>query len=676
MATSSTIVRTVCPRNCYSGCGMLAHVDNGRLVKVTGDPSHPATLGHLCSKGYRYVERVYSEDRVLHPLLADGERGSGRWKRISWDEALERIAEQLVRTRDRHGPESVLYCTGTGMLGVMSDIGEHFLHLYGGFSYHHGGLCWPAGIEACRLTFGRLAHHPPDDYVNSQCIVLWGKNAAVTNQHQMPFLRDAVRRGASLIVIDPLRTDTAARATWHLQPNPGADGALALCMAHVILAEDLHDAAFCRQRIEGFEQFAAMARDYPPESYAEVIGVPAEVIRSLARHYATRRPANINVGFGVQRYTNGGQTVRAIAALAAITGNIGAPGGGLDYASHSGDVFDCGLPLPPRAERLRLLGARAALGRTTLEAADPPITTCIVEGANPVTQNPHTEAVIAAFRRMSFTVVIDQFITDSALLADIVLPSKSIFEQADLHAGYWHGHLQYRQKAIEPPGECRTEQWVYRELARRLDLPLKYFDVETEEVLELSLPPGITLEMLSERAVLPSSVERIPFAGAVFETPSGKIELLSRQAEEQWQVDPLPRFTPPVESRQGTGGLAVKYPLHFLSTKPKHRIHSQWNHDDRLRRNQGAPALHMHPDDAAARQLADGDRVRVFNDRGAVEVPVALDERMKPGLVNLESGVWIGKDGLTTNFLTSDAHTDMNHGATYFECLVEVRKLD
>ncbi|MBI3089745.1 MAG: molybdopterin-dependent oxidoreductase [Candidatus Tectomicrobia bacterium] len=672
---SREVIRTVCPRNCYSGCGMLAHVEDGRLLKVTGDPSHPATQGRLCSKGYRYVERVYSSERLLHPLLADGERGAGQWRPISWEEALDRIAERLITVRESYGPEALLYCTGTGMKGVMAGIGTVFLNLYGGYSYHYGDLCWPAGIEACRLTFGRLTHQPPEDYRNCRCIILWGKNAAATNQHQMPFLLEAVRRGASLIVIDPLRTQTAARATWHIQPNPGSDGALALAMAHVILAEGLHDAAFCRQRIEGFEAFAAMVREYVPEESAAATGVPAATIRELARHYATRRPANINVGFGIQRYTNGGQTVRAIAALAAITGNIGIPGGGLDYANRASYVYGNGLPQPPAGERIRPLGGRAALGRTTLAATDPPIAACLVERASPVTQNPDTSAVLAAFRAIPFTVVIEQFMTDTAALADIVLPAKTMFEEADLLASYWHPYLQYRPQVIEPPGECRSELRIYGELARRLDLPMKYFELDVREVLERSLPADISLARLEQGAVLPSTAEAIPFANGRFDTPSGKIELLSRQAAELWQVDPLPRFRPPAESRGASPDLAARYPLQFFSTKPKHRIHSQWNNDEKLRRVSGQAALRIHPLDAAARGLADGARARVFNDRGSITLPVKLDDAMKPGVVNLESGLWIGKDGVTTNFLTSDAPTDMNHGATFYDCLVEVERV-
>ena len=671
MSGDTRIVRTVTPRAGYGAEPLLAHIQDGRLVKVEGDPDDRTARGQLSSFASRYVERVYSRERILHPLRRVGEPGSADFVPISWDEALDLIAEALEKVARGQDPRAVFHYGGNGQDGVMTQFSRLFFSYYGGYSTVYGDLCNSAGMEALRLTFGTLLHNPPENYRASRMIILWGKNPVVTHPQQVAFLEKARERGTRLVCIDPRRTRSAEACDEHLAPRPGTDGFFANSLAHVLFHEGLVDEDFARRHIQGLSDYRWLVRNYAPEKAAQVCEIEADRIVAFARAFGAAKPANINVGFGVQRYRNGGQTVRAIAALQAITGNIGVPGGGLDYFNQAAFVtrpYPFDIPAPPR---VRQLGPASRMGRVLLRAKEPPVRAAIIERGNPMAQSPFASAVHYALTRMDFVCVIDQFLTDTARRAHLVLPAKSMFEELDLVPNPWDGVLRLKRKCIAPPGEARTEREIYQALAERMGYPIEQFGIDPEEMLNCILPPGLSVRRLKKRSFDRYGPEFVPFSNRKFPTPSGKIELKSESAEVSWRVDPLPFYTPPRESAQTDPERYKRFPLHLLTPKTEDRFLSQWAHDESMKAPEET-RLEMHPEDAAARGLAEGDGVRVFNDRGEVRLPVRLDPGLKRGVVVLPQGRWIARDGFSVNVLTHDDITDMGYGAIYFDCLVEV----
>lgn len=665
-------IRTVCPVPCYDACAMLARVEGGRVVAVEGDPHGRISRGLLCPRGDRWPARLYHPERLLRPMARVGERGSERFEPIGWPEAIERIAEALGRVAREHDPRALLYLGGGPHPGAMAQFATLFLSYYGGHSAVYGDLCSPAGVEATRLTFGALRHHPPEDYANSRLILLWGKNSAVTSPHQMRFLREARERGTTLVCIDPLATKTARESDLHLAPRPGTDGFLANTIGHVIVEEGLYDRAFVEAHVHGFDDYRWLVRNYEPKKAAVLCDLPEERIVEFARRFAGARPANVNVGFGLQRYRNGGQTVRAIAALQAILGNVGVPGGGFDYFNQSAFLtggFSFSVPAQPR---VRQLGPIGRLGRLLLNAKEPPVRAAIIGRANPMTQTPFTSAVHYALTRLDFLCVIDPFLTDTARRADIVLPPRLPLEETDLHPGLWHGLLHLQQRCAEPPGEAKAEREIWHDLAAAMGYPTEQFEVEPEEFINRLLPPGLSASRLRKQP-FDRHGGAIPFADRKFPTPSGKIELRSDAAEHSWHVDPLPFYAPPRESEQNDPVRYKKFPLHLLTPKGEARQLSQWGNDEQLARLD-ENAVRLAPGDAASRGIAEGDRVRVFNDRGEVRLIARIDEGVRPGVVVMSSGRWISRHGHSVNVFTHDDVTDMGYGPIFFDCLVQVEK--
>jgi anaerobic selenocysteine-containing dehydrogenase len=664
-----TSFRTASPAPGYGGDAMLAHVEGGRLVRVEGDPDDRFARGRLSPFAERYVERVLGEERLRTPLVR--RTREDRLEPATWDEALERIRDALSRIARAHDPRAVLHHAGHGHDGALARFGELFLSYYGGYSALFGDLCRAAGVEATRLTFGAARHHPPEDLRNARMAVLWGKNPAVTNLHLMRFLEEARATGTRLVCIDPLRTETAALCDEHLAPRPGTDGFLAHAIAHVLIEEGLHDGAFVRDHVLGFEEYRSLVRQCGPEKAERVCGIPAERIAEFARSFGTARPANVNAGFGLQRYRNGGQTVRAVAALQAIAGNIGIPGGGFDFFNEDAFLarpYPFRLPAPPR---VRQLGAASRLGRVVLDATEPPVVAAILERTNPLAQSPHAAAVHYALQRLDFLCVIDLWLTDTAQRADVVLPAKSMFEETDVVQGAWDGVLRLKPKCIDPPPEARTEREIFRALAVLFGYPTDQFDLDAEDMLDRVLPPGISVSRLRKRAFARRGKDEIPFGDRRFPTPSGKVELRSRAAEISWRVDPLPIYTPARESRQNDPERYKRYPLRLITPKAKDRLCSQLI-------SLGDPSppapLLLNPADARARGIATGDPVRVFNDRGEATLVARVDDAAREGVVSLPQGRWIRRDGFSANVFTHDDVTDMGHGAIFFDCLVQVEK--
>jgi anaerobic selenocysteine-containing dehydrogenase len=675
--------QSACPRNCYSTCGLTLRIEDGRLRAVEPLAANRATAEGPCLKGLAYVERQCSPDRLTRPLrrLADG-----AFAPVAWDEALDELAAHLASARDGLGPQSVLYYSASGTKGLLNGVGAEFWRLFGGATTTYGDLCWMSGLEAGRLTLGANTHNAPWDLVNAQLIVLWGKNAAETNVHQMGFVATARERGAELVVIDPRRTETAERADLFLRPRPGTDGALALAVANRLIERDAVDRDFIAGHVLGFEAFAARAALWPLSRAAAVCELPAAQIEALAERFATRRPATLIAGFGMQRYAHSGQAMRALIALPAITGNLGVPGGGWQFANLQSSIFGIKDPeasYPPAARRdgpLRVSVSTARLGADMLAQRDPPLSVAWVERGNPLSQNPDTNAVLAAFRALDFRVVVDEVLTDTAREADLVLPAKNFLEQADVIGAYWHPYIQYRPRLLEPPGEVKPETWIYRALAERLGLPQAAVDAaipaeaDLEAWLERRLAPfpGLTLAALKAGPVLSPDFAEVAFADRRFPTPSGRVELCSEEAARRWGVDPLADHVEAPEAGAAAPEAAL-YPLLMMTPNTKNRIHSQFGALALIRALDPAPRLHIHPSDAAARGIAEGQRLRVFNARGELALPAHLDARLQPGTVLSHNG-WQRSEGGGVNLLSAGRETDLGHGAAFHENRVQVER--
>jgi len=676
------VFTTACPRNCYSTCALRVTVEAGRVTAIDAHPGNLATPEGPCLKGLSYLERVYSPERILHPMRRVKE---GVLEPITWDSALDLITEKLRQAKAAHGPQSILYYAASGTKGLLNGCGMAFWRAFGGCTTTYGDLCWPAGLEATRLTLGENVHSAPWDIAKARLIVLWGKNAAETNIHQMRFVEQALEQGATLVVIDPRRTQTSERAHLLLQPRPGTDGALALGLAHLLLAAGQVDADFIAAHTLGFEAFAESLKSWTPARTAEVTGVPEPQLRRLAELMGQVKPMTLCAGFGMQRYTNAGQNMRAMMALLAITGNIGKPGAGWVYANlstqifgHTKDPLDFYPPEQPDGIA-RVSISTARLGRDLLAQTDPPLTFAWIERGNPVGQNPETPKVLEALRKLDFRVVVDERMTDTAREADLILPAKSLFEQSDVIGAYWHAYLQLRQKVVEPPGEVKPETEIYWALGRRLGMTeaeLRAFlpeptDVGVETWLQARLEPfGITLAQLREAPVLAPGTPEVAFADLRFPTPSGRIELWSEEASQRWGVAPLPEYCEPVESAARAKG---KFPLQLLTPNTKNGIHSQFLTLAVIRQFEAGPVLFIGAEDARARGLQQGDSARVFNDRGELRLPVSLDFGLRSGVVVVFNG-WGFQDGGTVNLLSEGRETDMGHGAAFHDNLVDVER--
>ena len=665
---------------------MTVEVEGGRLRRVLPHPGNRATPDGPCLKGLSYVERAASPDRILYPLRR---RHGGGFERISWDDALDETCGRLARVREEHGPQAVLYYAASGTKGLLNRVGEAFWRLYGGYTGTYGDLCWPAGLEATRLTLGANEHNAPWDLANARLIVLWGKNAAETNIHQMPFVEAALGAGGRLVVVDPRRTETAERAELLVQPRPGTDAALALAVAHVLFRDGLVDRPFLDAYVLGHEAYRERVASLTPAWAEEITGVPVAYIERLAEAIGTVEPMTLAAGFGMQRYTNSGQTMRALIALVALTGNFAKPGAGWQFANLQTAVFDdpkdpIAFYPPERPDGVaRIAVSMARLGADMLALRDPPLKMAWVERGNPIPQNPETPTVLRAFRQLDFRVVVEQFLTDTAREADIVLPAKTMFEQTDVIGAYWHPYIQLRRKVLDPPGEVKPESEIYRLMAERLGMPPGAVEealpgvgdkaVEAWLARHLARFPELSLERLSSGPVLAPGHREIAFADLRFPTPSGKIELVSEEAAARWGVDALPRWIEPAEAVSTTGRDGGGFPLYLMTPNTKNRIHSQFGNLDMIRAHDPAPALRVSPADALPRGIAEGDRVRIWNDRGSLEVLCTLDFGMRSGCVSLANGWWVG-DGGAVNLLSAGRETDMGHGAAFHENRVELER--
>lgn len=692
------VTYAACPHDCPDACGVLITVEDGRATKIQGDPGHPVTRGFLCAKVTKYLDRVYSPDRVLYPMRRKKPKGEGKgdfgsFVRISWEEALDEITTRLKKTADEFGPESILPYSYGGTLALLSNTGmaHRFFHRLGA-SQLKRTICATAGGDALISVLGRKMGTEPEQFPDSRYIIAWGANIHGTNIHLWPFIEEARRRGAKLVVIDPYKTRTARCADWYLPINPGTDVALALAMMHVIINENLYDVDYVSRHTLGFDELRNRVQEYPPQRVSQWTGLAAADIERLAREYATTRPAVIRVNYGVQRSQNGGMAVRAITMLPCITGSWKEPGGGLQLSTSGAYPLDKlsverpDLMLKSPLGRAARVVNMSELGKALTQLEHPPVKAVFVYNSNPAAIAPNHNDVIKGFLRPDlFTVVHEQFLTDTTDYADIVLPATTFFEHKDLQHAYGHYHLQVSNQAIAPLGECKSNNDLFRELAQRMGFSDPCFSQSVDEMIDGALQPahqpgwlnGITRERLEKEGHIRLNIGEgpfLPFAQGEFPTRSGKAELYSESLAAEG-LDPIASFIAPEESRHTQN--AKRYPLELLSRKADNYLNTTFANQSSLQPMERPELLEMTSEDAERRDIREGDWVRVFNDRGQVTLRAHVNGSVQRGVVAARLN-WarLAPDGKSINALTSEILTDIGAGPSLYSCLVEVERMD
>ncbi len=729
------VVHAACPHDCPDACGVLITVEDGRAVRIQGDPAHPVTRGFLCAKVAKYLDRVYSPDRVLYPMRRVKPKGpscepaelrSARtgqspvptqaWQRITWDQALDEISDRFNKIITDFGSEAILPYSYGGTLGALNgaSMDRRFFHRLGA-SQLARNICSVAGETGLKSVIGVKLGTEPEQFRHSRYIIAWAANIHGNNVHLWPFIEEARRQGAKLVVIDPYRTRTAACADWYLPINPGTDAALALGMMHVIINERLYDADYVARGTVGFEQLREKVQEYPPQRVEKWTGIAAAHIVKLAREYATVRPAVIRVNYGVQRSEGGGMATRAITMLPCITGSWKEVGGGLQLSTSG--AYGLNKEAVERADLMQKALGRPArtvnmveLGKALNSLENPPIKALLVYNSNPAAVCPNHNEVIRGLRRQDlFTVVHEQFFTDTSDYADLILPATTFFEHKDLQTGYGHYYLQMSQQAIEPLGECRPNVEVFRALAERMGFEEECFRESVDEMMDVALASnnpwlkGIdrerlereghvrlnfrgqssvvsrqvssgTSQMTGEGQVsgvkLQASDVFLPFAEGNFPTPSGKAELYSEALKAEG-LEPVVEFTPPSESRHSPQ--AKSFPLELLARKADNFLNSTFSNLPVVQQMEEVGLLEISSSDARSRGIAEGDTVRVFNRRGDILLKARVDGKVQAGVVSARL-YWakLTPGSRNINVLTSEKLTDLGNSATFYSVLVEV----
>ncbi len=672
---------SVCALDCPDACSLLIDVDSGRGSKLRGNPAHPVTRGFLCGKVARYLEREYSPARLLHPLRRSGAESGGRFIRVSWDEALGEIAARLTSIAGEYGPESILPYSYAGTMGLLNGSGmdRRFFHRLGA-SRLDRTICSAAGVAGLTDALGLRYGVEPEQFRHAKLIIAWGANILGANVHLWPFIVEARRNGAKFYTIDPHQNRTGKLADRHYAIRPGTDAALALAMMHVILSEGLEDREYVDRHTLGIEELTARVRQWTPCRASELTGIPAEDIVALAREYATTRPSAIRLNYGVQRSERGAMSVRTIALLPALTGAWRDAGGGVQLSTSAAFHLNrAALELPelqlasPLKREARILNM-SELGRVLTRADNPAVKALVVYNSNPAAIAPDQHEVRRGLRRDDlFTVVLEQFQTDTADFADFVLPVTTFLEHTDLYAAWGHYHLQLARPALAAPGETLPNTEIFRRLAALMGFDEPCFQDTDDDMIRTLLDTdhpfldGISLEQLdaAHSVRLKIGDPFLPFANGGFGTPSGKCEFRAGTLG----------YEPPVESRLGDPGLHGRFPLELISPKNDDSMNSTFGSSREV--DLQTSILKLHPADAGPRAIAGGETVRVFNDRGECLLRAEVSETVARGVVVAASVRWpkLAPDGNSVNMLTSQRLSDKGGGPTFYSCLVQVEKV-
>ncbi len=675
--TDTQQVRGACPHDCPDTCALLTTVQGGVAIKVQGNPAHRPTDGVLCAKVSRYTERTYHPDRLLQPFKRVGPKGSGQFAPVGWDEALADIASRLqaIAARD---PEAILPYSYAGTMGLVQgeSMAARFFNRLGA-SLLDRTICASAGGAGLTHTLGGKVGMKVEFFAQSRLILIWGSNSIASNLHFWRLAQEAKRAGAKLVCIDPRRSETAEKCHEHVQLRPGTDAALALALMHELVVNDWLDQDYIERHTLGWEALRDRALSWSPERAAEICGVPAQQIRGLARDYGTLGPAAIRLNYGMQRVRGGGNAVRAIACLPALIGAWRHAAGGL-LLSSSG-VF----PVDRRAlQRPDLLAGRtprtlnmSTIGDDLLRSGSPGfgprVEALIVYNSNPVAVAPESGKVVAGFSREDlFTVVLEQFQTDTADYADYVLPATSQLEHWDVHASYGHTDALLNRPAIAPLGHAKPNTQIFRELAARMGFQEPCFAQDDQSLCRAAYGDRVDYELLLEQGFATLDLPDAPFAAGGFPTASGRCEFFSAELARQG-LDGLPGHLPNYE----TAGSSPHYPLAMISPPARNFLNSTFVNVRSLRDIEREPVLEISAADAQARGITSGSVVRVFNDRGEYRCKAEVCARARPGVVH-GLGVWwrkFGLQGTNVNQLTSQRLTDLGGGPVFYDCLVQVQ---
>jgi anaerobic selenocysteine-containing dehydrogenase len=682
------IVRGACPHDCPDTCAMLITVEDGRAVRVAGDPDHPVTQGFLCAKVNRYVERTYHEDRLRTPLRRVGPKGSGTFEPITWDAAVDEIASRLgaIAASD-DGPQAILPYSYAGTMGLVqgSSMDRRFFHLLGASKLDRT-ICSMAGTIGMRMTVGANVGADGEGVPESDLVLLWGTNTLTANPHLWPFILKARERGAPIICIDPIRTRTAMQCDEWLPIRPGSDAALALGMMHVIFARGLEDTDYLEQYTLGHEAMRERAAEWAPSRTASVTGLSEDVIISLAERFGRAKAAFIRVNYGLQRHAGGGMAVRTIACLPAVAGHWRRAGGGVQLSTSANFQFNkAALERPdlgPPARTINMIRLGDALTLPDAGVGGPPVKAMIVYNSNPAAVAPDRNAVLRGLAREDlFTVVLEHFQTDTADWADIVLPATTQLEHWDIHLAYGHHYVSLNRPAIAPVGEAKPNSEIFRLIAARMGMSEPLMGDDDLTLIRQSLAAqspkldGVTLDTLLERGWMRLNVPTpfLPYAEGNFSTPSGKCEFFSARLAEMG-LDPLPTYIPPYESVERDPALVARLPLTLISSPAHTFLNTTFVNVTSLRRQAHEPEVLLHPADAERRGIGAGVMVTVHNDRGAFVAKARVEPSIREGVVWAPS-IWWGKlaaDGANANQTTSQRLTDLGNGPVFYDNQVEI----
>ncbi|EGL55547.1 anaerobic dehydrogenase, typically selenocysteine-containing protein [Methylophaga aminisulfidivorans MP] len=691
-----------CPHDCPDTCSMVYEVENGQLTSVKGNKEHPMTRGGLCVKLKDYEKRHYHPDRLLYPMRRSGPKGSGQFERISWDEALDEITTRWKAIIDEYGPHAIIPYSYLGNQGLVHGLngGDAFFNKMGA-TVCERTFCGEGSCTAWLLTVGPTAGVDPESFIHSKYIVIWGCNSVSTNVHHWHIVKDAQKNGAKVVVIDPYKSKTAKEADWHIAPKPGTDGALAMAMMHVIIKEGLQDQDYIDNYTVGFDALAERAKTRTPEWAATITGISADDIRQFAREFATTQPAAIRLGVAVERNYGGGQAIRAITCLPALTGawrHVG--GGALQFPvwehPYKFDVI-CRPDLIPEGTPVvnAIQIGRALTGELKL---DTPIKSMMCWNANPVTQAAETNKIVEGLMREDlFLVAAEHFLSDTASFADIVLPASMGAEMEDMVLSWGHLYLTYNEKCVDSPGEAIPNNEIFRRLAARMGYQEENFSWSDSECLENYVDwdspacEGIDLAYLREHGFAKLKVgtkdDRAPHREGNFPTPSGKCELEIkgatnfvagpfRQMYDGFQpgeaLDSLPDYVSSREIPEANPQLAEKYPLNIISPKSHGFLNSCYANMENKIKGQGEQFVMISPIDADLRNIQSGDVVSVFNDRGMFKALAQITDDVSPGIVVATLGYWRQLNNGTVNCVSSAEFVDMGHAPTFTDNLVQV----
>lgn len=663
------VVKSSCPLNCWDCCGFEVTVENGKVTKVDGDKDHPITQGKICGRGRMLGDKTNSKERLTVPL----KKVNGQFEEISWEQALNEIAEKMSEVKENYSPTAVLHSHDYANTGMLKKLDKRFFNCYGGVTELVGSLCWGSGIEAQTWDFGSSFSHAPDDIFHSKNVVIWGRNVTRTNMHLFHYLQEAKKRGSTITVIDPIYNATAKIADHYISIKPGMDGLVAIGIMKYLVEENKHDQQFIINHTVGFHDLVTLLNSISMEDIVTSAEVSDADIKHLASIYSDG-PTSTYLGLGMQRYANGGNTIRLIDALVAVSGNVGISGGGANFGNlQVGNSFNrSALTLPQKkASTRQFTMMKQAEG--ILNAENPGIKMIFVTCGNPLAQVPNSTKVKQAFESVETLVVVDHFLTDTAELADYVLPTTTVFEEEDIYcASMYHHYVNYGEQLVVPPGEAKSDLWIWAQLAKRLGFG-EEFNFSRAEFLEMGLSHlhehGITLERLKDEKRLSLPVSHVPWDKREFLTPSGKFEFTSLTAEDKG-YEGKPHYLPPRESSKSNPLLAKKYPYQLLTIHPLRSNHSQ--HYILIEALQKIK-IEISEDIASEKEISEGDTVTIFNDRGKLSGTVKIMKKAHPKTINVDEGQW-HKFGGSVNLLTPDEDSDNGQGSILYDCLVNIEK--